>query len=71
MGVFDTVKGVLGGSTGSATSRETEPDWTGAYWCLECDHRMVDAEADGEDPSCPECGGEMEFERTMNSGCGC
>lgn len=72
MGVVDTVKGLLAGSAGSASgSRKTEPDWTGAYWCLDCGHRLLDVDAGSADPDCPECGGEMAFERSMNAGCGC
>ena len=73
MSVLDTVKDIFEASTQSPNRGDgTEPESKGAYWCLDCDHRLRDVDADSDDPDCPECGGEMEFERAMGStGCGC
>lgn len=38
-------------------------DGSGAYWCRECDERLSAHEVDAEHPSCPSCGGVMDFER--------
>lgn len=45
----------------------------GSYWCTDCSERIRDVDYDGDDaPSCPECGDEMEFERSPDSaGCAC
>jgi hypothetical protein len=50
---------------------------TGAFWCTECDERLVASAADvapdsdGEQ-SCPSCGSAMRFERAPDSGgCAC
>lgn len=74
MSVFQTVKEVLlasnqstnrGGGTGDGSA--------GAYWCHDCGVRIRDVEVEGEGtPDCPDCGDEMDFERSMDStGCAC
>jgi Zn finger protein HypA/HybF involved in hydrogenase expression len=73
MSVLDAVKDIFEASTQSPNRGDaTEPESKGAYWCVECRHRLRDIDADGDDPDCPECGGEMEFERSSPStGCAC
>ena len=74
MGVIGTVKEMLQASTESANRGDaTAERSTGAYWCHDCDERIPDAEvADDDAPDCPECGSEMEFERSPSStGCAC
>ncbi|KYH27092.1 hypothetical protein HAPAU_09820 [Halalkalicoccus paucihalophilus] len=66
MGVIATVKELLGGPE-RTTSRSK-----GAYWCDECDERILDLDTDAEPPVCPSCGEEMRFERSPDSGgCAC
>jgi Zn finger protein HypA/HybF involved in hydrogenase expression len=74
MGVLTTVKDFLQASTespnrGDATTEESK----GAYWCHDCSERIRDVEVEGEGtPDCPECGDEMDFERSPSStGCAC
>ncbi len=53
----------------------------GAFWCHDCENRLrLDAVADAdvddpttvEPPTCPDCGDQMEFERSSNvTGCAC
>lgn len=72
MSIFATVKEALAASTKSPNRGDGEPESKGSYWCVECDHRLRDVDADSDDPDCPECGGEMNFERAMGStGCAC
>ncbi len=48
---------------------------SGAFWCDDCDVRQVesevDIEAEGDTPSCPECGQSMRFERSKGRSCAC
>ncbi len=71
MSLLDTVKDAFEspGSGDAATTRESK----GAYWCHDCSERIRDVEVDGEEPpTCPDCGDEMEFERSPDSaGCAC
>lgn len=70
MSVFSTVKQFLKASTSSPNRGEEGSQ--GAYWCDDCDVRRKDTEVEGEDPACPECGGDMRFERAAAAtGCGC
>jgi len=74
MGVLTAVKQILRASTQSANrgdgSTET-PD--GAYWCDDCDERILDTGVEGNTtPDCPECGESMAFERSPGTtGCAC
>lgn len=72
MGLFGTLRDALAAST-QATDRETGTrEAKGAYWCHDCAERIPAREADEETPSCPECGDEMDFERSPGStGCAC
>lgn len=73
MSVLATVKDIIEASTQSPNRGGAgEPESKGAYWCTDCDHRLRDLDAESDDPDCPECGGEMEFERASpSSGCAC
>jgi hypothetical protein len=84
MSVLGTVRDILQASSQSANrGSRTEGASKGAYWCDDCEVRIRDvdladsieegagASGDGE-PSCPECGEEMRFERSAAStGCAC
>lgn len=74
MSVLTTVKDFLQASTespnrGDATTEESK----GAYWCHDCEERVLDLDVEGDDaPDCPQCGEEMSFERSAGStGCAC
>jgi len=83
MGMLETVTDVLRASTGNPNrgddpTRESE----GAYWCHDCEERILDLDVEGESagdggegdhpPACPSCGEEMTFERSVGStGCAC
>ncbi|WP_158058578.1 hypothetical protein [Halorussus halophilus] len=80
MSVLTTVKKLLQASTESADRGDvTAEQSAGAYWCHDCNERIrdveVDIEGEGEGRNaldCPECGDEMEFERSPSSaGCAC
>lgn len=45
------------------TAATAAKDGAGAWWCHDCEERKPAGEVDGDDPSCPRCGGSMEFER--------
>lgn len=57
----------------SPTTTEGGERSKGAYWCHDCAERIRDVDHDGEGaPACPECGNEMDFERSPDSaGCAC
>ncbi|MDL5362997.1 hypothetical protein [Halalkalicoccus sp. NIPERK01] len=66
MGVIDTVRELFDGP------EPTKSRSKGAYWCDDCDERILDLEADAEPPDCPTCGEEMRFERSPDAGgCAC
>lgn len=74
MGLLSTVTETLKASTQSANRGDvTDDEATGAYWCHDCAERIRDVDTPGDDaPSCPDCGEEMEFERSAGStGCAC
>lgn len=74
MSVLGTVRDILEASSRSANRGDGgEPESNGAYWCTDCSVRIRDVEVEGEDdPTCPDCGGEMTFERAAAStGCAC
>jgi hypothetical protein len=74
MGILDTVKDALEASTESPDRSGGKGDSSeGAYWCHDCDERILDVDADGDGtPDCPDCGEAMEFERSVGStGCAC
>lgn len=74
MSVLGTLKEVLRASSQSTNRGEQGGEESkGAYWCDDCDQRILDLDVDGEGPpGCPECGDEMTFERSPGStGCAC
>lgn len=73
MSVIDTVRDILEASTQNPNRGDGQTDSKGAYWCNDCDERVLDVDVDGETPpDCPNCGEAMTFERTAAStGCAC
>lgn len=74
MSLLGTVKDVVQASSQNPNRGEkAEPESEGAYWCMDCSERIRDVDVEGESPPpCPECGDEMEFERSAAStGCAC
>ncbi|MFC7135875.1 hypothetical protein [Halobaculum litoreum] len=73
MGLLGTLTETLKASTESPTRGDGVEESAGAYWCHDCDERLLDLDVDGEaPPSCPDCGAEMTFERSPGStGCAC
>jgi len=70
MGLVTDLKDALRQSPTTTKDRERS---RGSYWCHDCAERIRDVDFEGDDtPSCPECGDEMEFERSPDSaGCAC
>ena len=66
MGLFDTLTAVF---ASSSTDRPDDGS-KGAYWCDDCDNRIRDVDTEYE-PTCPDCGDEMRFERTTGRDCAC
>lgn len=67
MGIIETVREAFA----SPSPKERPDDGSeGAYWCDDCGVRIRDVELDGE-PVCPDCGGEMRFERSAGRDCAC
>jgi len=73
MSVLNTVKDILAASNQSANRGGGTTESKGAYWCHDCGERILDLDFEGEgSPPCPECGDEMEFERSVGAtGCAC
>ncbi|SHH10616.1 hypothetical protein [Halobaculum gomorrense] len=74
MGLLGTLTETLKASTESPNrGGDQTAESEGAYWCHDCDERLLDLDVTGEGPpSCPECGDDMEFERSPGStGCAC
>lgn len=76
MGVLDTVSSAL--SDRNESSDDGASASRGAYWCDDCNVRVLDVEVDERGlarndgtPVCPECGDEMRFERSHADGCAC
>ncbi|MFW6265910.1 MAG: hypothetical protein ACOC2A_03940 [Halanaeroarchaeum sp.] len=72
MGLLDTVSEVVS-ELGPDREAPRRPQSRGAYWCDDCSIRIRDVDYDGDGtPDCPECGQEMRFERSPDSGgCAC
>ncbi|WP_225332861.1 hypothetical protein [Halomicrobium urmianum] len=68
MGLIDTVKEAL--ASDSAARPRPDDGSEGAYWCDDCDVRIRDVDLAGE-PTCPDCGEEMRFERASGRSCAC
>lgn len=73
MSVIDTVKEMLEASTQNPNRGDGTTESKGAYWCHDCQERILDIDVEGEEtPNCPTCGDEMTFERSAGStGCAC
>lgn len=73
MSVIGTVKAMLQASSAPSTPGGGTQRSKGAYWCHDCEERILDLDVEGDGPpSCPECGDEMTFERSVDSaGCAC
>ena len=73
MGILGTVRETLEASTESANRGGGKGDGSkGAYWCHDCVERIRDVDVEEGSPSCPDCGEEMDFERSPSStGCAC
>jgi Zn finger protein HypA/HybF involved in hydrogenase expression len=69
MSIIGTVRDALQPSERADTGEKSE----GAYWCHDCSERVLDTDVDGDEPpACPECGDDMAFERSPDSGaCAC
>ena len=73
MSVLGTVRELLAASTQDPNRGDGEPVSKGAYWCDDCAVRRRDVDVAGDDePTCPDCGDEMRFERSAAAtGCAC
>ena len=73
MGLFGTLKEAFVASTPSTDRGSGTTESKGAYWCHDCDERLLDLDVAGEEPpACPDCGDAMDFERSPGStGCAC
>ena len=73
MSVLATVKELLQSADSTGQNSHAGEQSKGAYWCHDCDERVPDVKvANDETPACPNCGDEMEFERSPSSaGCAC
>ena len=70
MGLVDTIRETLAASSQTAPGGHSESE--GAYWCDDCDVRVLDTAVESAEPTCPDCGEEMRFERSPGStGCAC
>ena len=70
MGLLGTLKETLEAS--SQTSPGGSSDSEGAFWCDDCDVRVLDTAVESDDPACPDCGEPMRFERSPGStSCAC
>jgi Zn finger protein HypA/HybF involved in hydrogenase expression len=73
MSVIDTVRDILEASTQNPNRGGGTAESKGAYWCHDCEERVLDLDVEGDvAPDCPQCGEEMSFERSAGStGCAC
>lgn len=74
MSFVNTIKDAL---TETREKPGTQEGPKGAFWCTECDERLLPNEADvapdsDDTQSCPSCGSEMRYERSPDSAdCAC
>lgn len=68
-----SVEDAFAASTQSTERGSGTTESKGAYWCHDCDERLLDLDVEGDEPPhCPVCGAEMAFERSPGSpGCAC
>ncbi|SDX73519.1 hypothetical protein [Halobellus clavatus] len=73
MGLLGTLKDAFVASTESPNRGGGKTETRGSYWCHDCAERIPAADVAGETtPTCPECGDEMDLERSPGStGCAC
>ncbi|PSP77322.1 hypothetical protein BRC81_10100 [Halobacteriales archaeon QS_1_68_20] len=73
MSVLGTVKELLESTNPQERGGTATGSSKGAYWCDDCDRRIPDADHEGTTPpTCPDCGEEMTFERSVDSAsCSC
>ncbi|SEA19142.1 hypothetical protein SAMN04488065_2179 [Haloplanus vescus] len=73
MGLLNTITETLAASSSASNRGEGSSESAGAYWCHDCEERILDLDVKGDDaPTCPTCGDEMAFERSPGStGCAC
>lgn len=72
MGLISTLRQTLEASTQSTNRGSGTTESKGAYWCHDCEERILDLDAPDDTPSCPDCGEKMTFERSAEStGCAC
>ncbi|MFB6101700.1 MAG: hypothetical protein ABEJ73_03970 [Haloplanus sp.] len=73
MGLLDTITETLQASSSASNRGDGRGESKGAYWCHDCDERLLDLDVEGDDPpTCPSCGDDMTFERSPGStGCAC
>lgn len=75
MSFVSTLKDALTATREKPGTTKSGP--SGAFWCTECDERLLPSEADvapdsDDEQSCPNCGSRMRFERSPDSGdCAC
>ncbi|SFR32030.1 zinc-ribbon domain-containing protein [Halogeometricum limi] len=73
MGILGTLKDAFEASTQSSDRGTGTDETLGSYWCHDCAERIPARDVKGDDaPSCPDCGDEMDLERSPGStGCAC
>lgn len=71
MSIIGTIKEVFDETTTKSDAGSGKP--VGAYWCYDCEQRILETEVDGDEaPPCPDCGEEMTFERSAGTAdCAC
>lgn len=73
MGLLGTLKDAFAASTESPNRGAATSEPRGSYWCHDCAERIPAGDVAGDEaPTCPECGDEMDLERSPGStGCAC
>ena len=72
MSIIGTLKDVLAASTQSPDRGTGTSEVQGSYWCHDCTERVPARDAGDDAPACPDCGDEMDLERSPGStGCAC
>ncbi|MFB6090048.1 MAG: hypothetical protein ABEJ97_03230 [Halobellus sp.] len=73
MGLLGTLRDAFEASTESPNRGSSTSSTRGSYWCHDCAERIPATDVDGDaTPTCPDCGEEMDLERSPGStGCAC